>query len=161
MFVAAPLFAERRFPTWRYQRGGVVDHNALRPRRVWTVELVAPLVAAVQDRVGTSGLPFYFIGHSAGAQFLSRVAAYATSGAGRIVIANPSTYVLPTTAEAAPYGFGGLRDGDALLRAYLARPVTILLGEEDVGSKNLAESDAAMRQGSTRFERGQRTFAAA
>ena len=161
LFVAAPLFDERRFPTWRYQRGGVVNRSAVQPERSWTVGLVKPLVRAVQDQAGTAGLPFYLIGHSAGAQFLGRVAAYTQSEAARILIANPSTYVLPSTAEEAPYGFGRLKGADALLRAYLARPITLLLGDEDTGSKNLAENDAAMQQGGTRLERGRRTFAAA
>ena len=161
LFVAAPLFDDHRFPTWRYQRGGVVDHEAIQPERSWTVGLVSPLIRAVQDQAATTGLPFYLAGHSAGARFLSRVAAYTQSGATRILIANPSTYVLPSTTEDAPYGFGRLKSGDQLLRAYLTKPVTILLGEEDTGSKNLAESDAAMQQGGTRLERGRRTFAAA
>ncbi len=161
LFVAAPLFDERRFPTWRYQRGGVVDHGAVQSERSWTVELVTPLIRAVQDQAGTTMLPYYLAGHSAGAQFLSRVAAYTQSGATRIVIANPSTYVLPSTTDDVPYGFGRLKNGDQLLRSYLAQPVTLLLGDDDTGSKNLAENEAAMQQGGTRLERGRRTFAAA
>jgi poly(3-hydroxybutyrate) depolymerase len=128
LFVAALLFDERRFPTWRYQRGGIVDHGAMQPERSWTVGSIAPLIRAVQDQAGTAGLPYYLAGHSAGAQFLSRVAAYTQTGAARIVIANPSTYVLPSTAEDAPYGFRRLKNGDVLLRAYLGRPITLLLG---------------------------------
>ncbi|WP_375383409.1 hypothetical protein [uncultured Sphingomonas sp.] len=79
----------------------------------------------------------------------------------RILIANPSTYVLTSTTEDAPYGFGRLKNGDVLLREYLARPITLLLGEEDTGSKNLAENEAAMQQGGTRLERGRQTFDAA
>lgn len=161
LVVAAPLFDERRFPTWRYQRGGVADRGSIQPRSGWTVALVAPLVATLRRDEGTNALPYYLIGHSAGAQFLSRVAAYASNDAARIVIANPSTYVLPSLDIAAPYGFGRLPDSERLLRAYLACPVTLLLGEEDVGEKNLAESDEAVRQGPTRIERGRRTFAAA
>lgn len=48
-----------------------------------------------------------------------------------------------------------------LLRAYLGRPITLLLGDEDTGSKNLADNDAAMQQGGARLERGRKTFAAA
>lgn len=161
LVVAAPLFDERRFPTWRYQRGGVADRGSIQPRVGWTVRLVTPLVATLRRDEGTNALPYYLIGHSAGAQFLSRVAAYTPDDAARTVIANPSTYVLPSLDVAAPYGFGRLSDRAELLRAYLARPVTLLLGEEDVGEKNLAESDEAMRQGPTRIERGRRTFAAA
>ena len=83
------------------------------------------------------------------------------TGAARIVIANPSTYVLPSTAEDAPYGFGRLKNGYVLLRAYLGRPITLLLGDEDTGSKNLADNDAAMQQGGARLERGRKTYAAA
>lgn len=161
LVVAAPLFDERRFPTWRYQRGGVADRGSVQPSGEWTVGLVAPLVATLRRDEGTNALPYYLIGHSAGAQFLSRVAAYTLDDGARTVIANPSTYVLPSLDVAAPYGFGRLPDGERLLRAYLARPVTLLLGEEDVGEKNLAESDEAVRQGPTRIERGRRTFAAA
>lgn len=161
LLVAAPLFDERRFPTWRYQRGGVVDHGVVQPEQSWTVTLVAPLISAIQDRAGTASLPYYLAGHSAGAQFLGRVAAYTQSGATRILIANPSTYVMPAVTEAAPYGFGRLKNGEALLRAYLARPITLLLGEEDTGSKNLVENEEAMQQGGTRLERGRHAFAAA
>ena len=135
LVVAAPLFDERRFPTWRYQRGGVADRRSILPKAAWTVGLVAPLVAALRLQEGTSSLPYYLHGHSAGAQFLSRVAAYTSENAARTVIANPSTYVLPSLDVAAPYGFGQLPHGEQLLRDYLARPVTLLLEEEDVGDK--------------------------
>lgn len=161
LVIAAPRFDERRFPSWRYQHGGVVDHGELTSPSTWTVNLIEPLVAVLQQSEATTGLPYYLIGHSAGAQFLGRMAAYSSSMAARIVIANPSTYVLPSTEGPPPYGFRGLKDGSGLLRAYLARPITLLLGDEDTGSKNLAEGAAADRQGVTRIDRGRRTFAAA
>ena len=74
------------------------------------------------------------------------------------MIANPSTWVLPALAEAAPYGFGGVPSAETLLQHYLAAPVTVLLGQEDTGSKNLAETDEAEAQGTTRFARGESTF---
>jgi len=41
MLVAAPLFAQHIFPSWRYQRGGIVDKNG-RPRdpSKWTGQRV-------------------------------------------------------------------------------------------------------------------------
>jgi hypothetical protein len=36
--------------------------------------------------------------------------------------------------------------------------VTMLLGQQDVGSRNLATSEEAKKQGSTRFKRGQTAF---
>jgi hypothetical protein len=61
----------------------------------------------------------------------------------------------------APYGLGGVYDpiqSEAALRRYLAERVTILLGQGDVGSHNLATNDQAAQQGSTRLERGENAF---
>jgi hypothetical protein len=80
---------------------------------------------------------------------------------GRIVIANPSTWVRPSLDIAAPYGFGGVYDqprGEAALRRYLAAPVTVLLGQKDIGSDDLVTNDEAEQQGGTRLERGQNVF---
>ncbi len=162
--IYAPRFDSARFPNWSYHRGGVVeDGEPLKPAD-WTVGLVADMVNWVARREGT-GAPVYLFGHSAGGQFLSRVAAYARPpGVARIVIANPSTHVLPGTEERAPYGFGGMPGafpGEAALRAYLAAPVTVYLGGEDTGKRLLTSNEQAVRQGENRLDRGRRTFRAA
>lgn len=159
--IYAPLFDEERFPSWRYHRAGVIDDGQLRDPEVWTIELVGDLIDWIRDREG-AGAPIYLFGHSAGGQFLSRYAAYAEPrDVERIVLANPSTYVLPTTDEAAPYGFGGLPEGmdpDPLLQAYLAAPVTVYLGSEDTGDESLTRNAQADRQGDDRLDRGRQTF---
>ena len=164
MLVVAPLFDEQRFPTWRYQRGGIVNDGKLQPAQDWTVNFVPALVAWVRRQENRPDLPYDLIGHSAGAQFLSRVAAFVPLSATRIVIANPSTWVLPSLDTPAPYGFGGVfpqpQAEDALHR-YLAAPITVLLGEEDTGSQDLADSKEAEAQGGTRLARGQNAFHAA
>jgi len=106
MLVVAPLFDEIRFPTWRYQHGGIVHDGAVQPADSWTVNLVPRLVSWVRRQESRADLPYTLIGHSAGAQFLSRVAAFAKDEATHTVIANPSTWVRPTLDVAAPYGFG-------------------------------------------------------
>ncbi len=164
MIAVAPLFDAQRFPTWRYQRGGLVHDGALLPAQDWTVNLVPRLVAWARARTGRADMPYALIGFSAGGQFLSRVAAYVPLTETRIVIGSPSTWVLPTRDSPAPYGFGGVlppAEGEAALRRYLAAPVTVLLGEKDTGSKNLADSAEAKAQGATRFARGQNAFAQA
>ncbi len=161
MLVVAPLFDTARFPAWRYQRGGIVHDGAVQPSEDWTVNLVPRLVSWVRDRENRADLPCALIGHSAGAQFLSRVAAFARVDATQTVIANPSTWVRPRMDVAAPYGFGGMYDpaqGEAVLRRYLAASITVLLGQEDVGSRDLATSEEAEQQGSTRFARGRTVF---
>jgi poly(3-hydroxybutyrate) depolymerase len=161
MLVVAPLFDTARFPTWRYQHGGIVHDGAVQPVESWTVNLVPRLVSWVRRQENRIDLPYTLIGHSAGGQFLSRVVAFAPITATRIVIANPSTWVWPSLDSAAPYGFGGVytpaQASDAL-RHYLAAPVTVLLGQDDIGSRNLASGEEAEQQGGTRLERGKRVF---
>jgi pimeloyl-ACP methyl ester carboxylesterase len=106
--------------------------------------------------------PYYLFGHSAGGQFLSRVAAFdPPRDAARIVIANPSTYVLPSTSEPVPFGLGrvfGPAEGERQLSIYLDLPITIYLGDDDTGDEDLSQSPEAARQGGNRLERGQFVF---
>ena len=161
MLILAPLFDDARFPAWRYQRGGLVHDSVVQPPDTWTVTLVPKLLSWARQQEQRGNLPCMMIGHSAGAQFLSRFVAFAPTSTTRIVIANPSTWVEPSEDVAAPYGFGGIYDpvrAAAALRAYLAAPVTVLLGEDDVGSKNLATAQQAEAQGSNRLDRGRNVF---
>jgi hypothetical protein len=64
---------------------------------------------------------------------------------------------MPSLTEAAPFGFGGIGPSpkaEEALRAYLARPIVVLLGDADTGTHNLAVSPEAMAQGSYRPARG-------
>ena len=155
-FVVAPEFDQGRFPTDLYQYGGVVGETAGRR----TIDLVPPVVAWARGALGAPGLPFVLLGHSAGGQFLSRVAAFGPNGAAGLVIANPSTWVLPSTTVAAPFGLAGTEAAtDEGLRAYLARPITVLLGTADVGGgRSLVTRPEAMAQGPNRYTRGVNTF---
>jgi hypothetical protein len=119
---------------------------------------VPDLIAWARGAANAPGLPVVLLGHSAGAQFLDRVAAFVPTGAAAIILANPSTWVLPQSDVAVPFGFGG---SGADPRAYLAAPVTVLLGGADTGSKDLAVSADAMAQGPNRLARGLAAFQAA
>ena len=153
-FVAAPEFDQARFPRDAYQYGGTRGGGKGR-----TIDLVPALIGWARGQAGAPDLPVVLLGHSAGAQFLGRVAAFVPTGAAGIIIANPSTWVLPSTDTAAPYGFGGTdQQTDTAVRAYLARPITVLLGTADTGSHELATSPGAMAQGPNRHERGLNTF---
>jgi hypothetical protein len=157
-YIAAPLFDTERFPAWRYQRGGIVHNGRVLPEAIWTVSLVPALVQWARAQAGQPDLPYSMIGHSAGAQFLGRVAAYEPNAAAHLVIANPSTWVEASLTTKAPYGFGGLPGGEAALKRYLASPVVVLLGGSDTGSRDLATSDEAEEQGANRLERGNNAF---
>lgn len=163
--VFAPRFDAERFSIWRYHGGGVVSESGPQPPELWTVHLVAPLVAWARRSAAAPSLPVYLFGHSAGAQFLSRTAAFAAlPGVRRIVIANPSTWVMPDLGEPLPFGFAGVPEGldaEGLLAAYLRQPVTVYLGAEDTGEENLYREPEGLRQGRNRLERGRNVYDAA
>lgn len=163
--VVAPLFDKARFPRDLYQYGGVMGKQGATAPGTRTIDLIPPLISWAQRASGQRDLPYALLAHSAGAQFLDRVAAFIPlPAASRIVLANPSTWVLPDLTTAAPFGFGGIGDAGSsqqLLQAYLAQPITVLLGQQDTKSKNLARSPQADAQGKNRHERGLRAFQAA
>jgi alpha-beta hydrolase superfamily lysophospholipase len=101
-------------------------------------------------------------GHSAGGQLLSRVCAYTPlTDVDSVIIANPSSYVMPLADEPAPYGFGNifsLQNIELKIKQYLSAPMTIYLGMEDVDTLNLSRTKASMRQGENRLARGRKTY---
>jgi pimeloyl-ACP methyl ester carboxylesterase len=166
MLVIAPRFDEERFPSIKYQRGGILsaDGTAARPEE-WTYALVPKLARAIRDREAKPALKHWLIGHSAGGQFCMRMAAFQDTGAERIIASNPGTALVPTRAQDFGYGFGKLPDelaSDEILKRYLAAPLTLYLAQEDnKEDEYLDVSDAGMRQGPGRLQRNRAAFAAA
>lgn len=168
LLVVAPRFDRERFPAWRYQGGGLVrDQQAagelrVEPEAKWTGRLLLDIVDAVRTAEGQPDLPYYLMGHSAGAQALSRITAFVPGAPRRIIIANPSAYLWPTRSERFPFGFGGLPrllSNDETIRRYLAQPITIVLGTADLNrDANLNLQAGAERQGPNRYQRGLNTF---
>ena len=162
--VAAPLFDRERFPSEAYQRGGVTKSRKPQPREKWTFMLVPKIVAALRAAENRPDWPYYFVGHSAGGQFLVRMVALAGPlGAERVIAANPGSHLFPTREADYGYGFGGLPrewSNDEALRRYLAAPLTFYLGthDNDPNDRNLERSEAAMRQGAFRYARGLNCF---
>ncbi|MBI3882434.1 MAG: hypothetical protein HY301_20540 [Verrucomicrobia bacterium] len=161
MLVVAPLFDTNRFPSEAYQRGNVLKKGKPQPKSEWTYSYIPKLVAEIRRREGRADMPYYVIGHSAGGQFNTRLAAFLPGDAVRIVAANPGSHLFPTRDFPFPYGFGELPPelgGDDAIKRYLAAPLTLLLGTADTGDKNLDVKPEAMKQGATRFERGRNCF---
>ncbi len=162
--VVTPLFDKERFPTARYQRGGLVGEDGkARPPEQWTYAAVPKIVAFIRQGEEKPALPYYLIGHSAGGQFLVRLAAFLPGEAVRIVAANPGSHLFPTRDQEFGYGFGGLPptlSNDAVLKRYLAAPVTFYLGTDDIYPQpSFDDSPAGMKQGANRLERGRACFA--
>ena len=164
--VVAPMFDAQRFPSARYQRGGLVSADGkAQPREQWTYAIVPKIVAHVRAQEGKPQLPYYLIGHSAGGQFLVRMAAFLPGEAKRIVAGNPGSHLFPTRDQEFGYGFGGLPaelSNDEVLRRYLAAPVTFYLGTDDIYPRpSFDDSPPAMKQGPHRLARGRACFDAA
>lgn len=161
--IVAPRFDAERFPSRRYQQGGIRDRagQALPPAE-WTYALIPRIAGAVRDREGLASLPWWIIGHSAGGQFVARMSAFQQTGAVRHVAANPGSHLFPTRDMQFGYGFGGLPaelSGDDVLRRYLAAPLTIYLGTADNAPDQYFDaSEHAMAQGAGRHQRGQECF---
>ena len=162
--VVAPHFDAKRFPMARYQRGGLVDAagKAQAPEQ-WTYAAVPKIVARIRGLEGMPEMPYYLIGHSAGGQFLVRLAAFLPGEAVRIVAANAGSHLFPTRDRDFGYGLGGLPNelaSDDVLKRYLAAPLTLYQGTGDVlNSNSLDVSEPAMRQGPHRLARGRAVYA--
>jgi poly(3-hydroxybutyrate) depolymerase len=163
LLIVAPVFDEHTFPTWRYQRGGIVKDTAVQDPRDWTGRVVLDLVAWVR-REEDRPVAYSLLGHSAGGQFLDRLAAFVPTDARRIVVANAGSYVFPSLEIDAPYGLGKAysgADGEAALRRYLQQPVTIYLGQSDTRDDARNDYPEAFAQGASRYQRGVNVFNAA
>ncbi|WP_422931216.1 hypothetical protein [Singulisphaera sp. PoT] len=162
MIVAAPLFDSAQFGSGKYQQGGLFRNGKLVPRQEWTWSYVPRLADKLRAIEGRPTMPYYLIGHSGGGQFLVRLTAFVPTEASRIVAANPGSDLFPTNELPYPYGFGKLPGelaNEETLRAYLARPLTIYLGEKDtVRDEDLDTSREADLQGQSRHERGTNAF---
>ncbi|MEY4089954.1 MAG: hypothetical protein RJB55_2225 [Verrucomicrobiota bacterium] len=164
--VVAPLFDKERFPMARYQRGGLVGADGkVQPPEQWTYAYIPRIVARVRELEGKPELPYYLIGHSAGGQFLVRLAAFMPGAAERIIAANTGSHLFPTRDADFGYGFGGLPpelSGDDVIRRYLAAPLTLYQGTGDIiADTSMDATPPAMRQGPNRLARGRAVFAAA
>lgn len=161
--IVAPKFDSERFPNRKYHRGGILNEDGTAaPKDEWTYPLIPMIAQEIQRREGKR-LPYVFLGHSAGGQFLVRLAGFYDAGAKAIVAANPGSDLFPTRDQPFGYGFGKLPESlsdDATIRAYLARPLVLYLGTADNGhDEDLDESPEAMAQGPGRYQRGQAAFA--
>jgi len=164
--VVAPRFDEERFPYQRYHLGGILNEDGTaRPREQWTFSMVPELAQKIRAMEGRPQMPYFIIGHSAGGQFVMRMAAFVDTGAERIVAANPGTHLFPTRDFPYPYGFGNLPadlSSNDVIRRYLGQPLSIYLGTTDViHDEYFPRGEFAFRQGDSRWERGRNNFALA
>jgi pimeloyl-ACP methyl ester carboxylesterase len=161
--IVAPKFDDRRFPSLKFQRGGILDQDgkATSPLQ-WTYRFIPEIADRVRELVALPKLKLAVIGHSAGGQFVVRMAAFGQPRATSLVAANPGSLLMPTSDLPFGYGFGGLPSElvkEQRLKDYLAAPLTLYLGTMDnVQDEYLDVSSQAMMQGPGRHQRGLACF---
>lgn len=160
--VVAPEFSERYWPkAAAYSLGDLANQDN---REKWTFSAIEHLFDEVRD--GQKGYAIF--GHSAGGQFVERMALFRPDNRATVMVAaNPGWYTLPEwrpdkAADSFPYSLARSRAGEAQLRQALAKHFVLMLGERDTDpdAKNLNKSPGAMRQGASRFERGENFYKA-
>ncbi|RYD64520.1 MAG: alpha/beta hydrolase [Verrucomicrobiaceae bacterium] len=160
MLLVVPEFDRARFDVEAYQEGGILKDGKVQPPSEWTFSYLQPLLDEVYRREGKE-LPYYLAGHSAGAQFLVRMAAFYPNKARRMILVNPGSLVFPSRDQRYPYGFGALPEAmssEAAIRRYVEVPVVFYLGTGDVTRKSLDTGEEPMKQGATRIERGRNCY---
>jgi poly(3-hydroxybutyrate) depolymerase len=159
----APEFSKDHWPrAAAYNLGGVGDEKN---RERWAFSAIEHLFDEMRD-----GQKDYMIfGHSAGAQFVQRMAFFRPDNrASVMVVANPGWYTMPEWrkdkgAEAFPFSLLNSPAGEVELRQALARRVLLLVGEKDSDpdDEKLNQSSGAKKQGESRVERGENFIKAA
>lgn len=161
--VIAPKFDRERFPSRKYQYGGIMNRQKeAMPQKEWTYTLIPQIVQEIRQLMESPKMPYWLIGHSAGGQFLVRMSAFFDPGAERIVAANPGSQLFPHRGAPFGYGFKDLPEelsSDEQLQKYLAAPLTLYLGTEDnAPDEYFNQSEEAMKQGGGRFQRNNNCY---
>ena len=159
--VIVPHFDSERFPSRRYQFGGVFrEDGSFADLEEHTYAYIPKLVEHIRQKEGSDDLPYILLGYSAGAQFVERMAAFLDLDAERLVAMSPGSAMFPTRDMDFGLGFGGLPEeysNDERIRRYLALPLTIAIGTHDVEEGQLPRGDA-FDQGVHRYSRNLRWF---
>jgi poly(3-hydroxybutyrate) depolymerase len=166
LLVAAPHFDKERFPTRLFQQGGVRDQS---DRSKWVYAVIERFFDKALDGKRVAGTSYVLFGHSAGAQFVHRMAILMPEARFSTAIsANAGYYTLPIGKEGAggfsyPYSLDGTPATETGLKAAFAKPLLVMLGDQDIDPDHpqLNKSKGAEAQGPNRFLRGQHFVAVA
>ena len=166
LLIAAPHFGKERFPTRLYQQGGVRDEPD--PAK-WVYAVIERFFDRALKSGRVEGESYVLFGHSAGAQFVHRMAILMPQARfSTAVTANAGYYTLPVGREAAggfsyPFSLDETPSTGATVMAAFAKPMLIMLGDQDNDPDHhqLNRSKGAEAQGANRYARGQHFVAVA
>lgn len=158
LLVVAPTFANDLYPKPESYNNGMViaADGVVAPRTSWIYGVPERVFAALHAGGVTRRKRAAIFGHSAGAQFLHRLLAMQPDAQFDMAApANAGWYTLPTLDHMFPVGLGGLGFDEDDLRRFLAYPMTLFAGDQDIdrSDPNLPSQPEALAQGPTRFAR--------
>lgn len=162
VLLIVPEFSGDDYPSGKYNRGNVrgKDDEAPQPPETWTFAVIERLFDYIKKITGNGAKQYDIYGHSAGGQFVHRLALLMPAARyHRAVAANVGYYTLPTLDGPDPYPFSlkTTPATPATLKTDFGQELVVLLGENDTDTKDpdLYHSPQADKQGLFRFARGQ------
>lgn len=161
-----PEFPADAYPRKAYQLGNLFDEGR-EPllEKEWTFRTIERLFDSVKEATGNTSARYSIYGHSAGGQFVHRLAMFMPEARYETAVAaNTGWYTMPTfSGKRFPYGLRRSGLSEERLKRAFGRRLVILLGERDTDpdDPHLRRSAGASRQGATRFERGIAFYATA
>jgi poly(3-hydroxybutyrate) depolymerase len=152
----APIFTAERHAD--YQRLGRVG------RGIRADVALDRCVAEVSSLTGADARQFHLFGYSGGAQFAHRYVMAHPHRVAHAVVASAGWYTFPDAQVRYPYGIRRHRSlPDVTLdpHEFLRVPMTVLIGEQDLGNAKLRSTERLnAQQGVTRLERARKWTAA-
>lgn len=130
----------------------------------WTFSAIEHLFDHLKAATGNRRERYFLFGHSAGAQFVHRLAMFKTGARIELAVAaNAGSYTMPKFDVKFPFGLGDSTLTEPRLRSALSVPLLVLLGERDIdpNDPHLPKNSEAEAQGPHRLARGRNFFRAA
>lgn len=160
-----PEFSKAGYSRRAYQLGSLVDAGKRPlPQGEWSFQEIEDLFEAVRESTGNASAGYHIYGHSAGAQFVHRMALFMPGARFETAVAaNAGWYTMPEFGGRFPYGLRRSPATPETLGRAFGRRLVVLLGERDTDAADphLRNSAAARRQGPSRLQRGRAFHAAA
>jgi hypothetical protein len=159
--VLAPQFSKEHYPQDAYTFGNMLDGTGrILPKSQWALTAIERLFDAVRHDLALTRNDYDIVGFSGGGQFVHRLVLFVPEARfRRAVAASAGRYAFPSWEEKFPYGLAGSPIDRIVLSKAFSRELVVLLGDRDISDRE--REAGSMAQGTTRFARGLRFFAAA